>query len=186
MKRTFIAVKIEPEEDFRDAITFIRSELRFEIIRWVDINNLHITLAFIGDTEDNVINKVVSMLKNELSGFGELVFTLSGIGLFRSINDPRIIRTGIENGGRLADVREIIKNGLGLLDIKLEERKFKPHVTLGRIKDIRDINNLQRLVQKYSGVVLQTVKVSEIIFYESVLLPTGPLYKPIAGVGLER
>jgi 2'-5' RNA ligase len=179
MKRTFVAVKTDAGEELKDAISSLRKGLKNENIKWVDINNMHVTLAFIGDTDETMINKIVPALKNDFDGFGRIEFRYTGFGVYRSFNDPRIIWAGIDNPGCLTKAHETVKKTLELLDIKLEERQFNPHLTIGRIKDLRDKINLQNLIQKYSGIELQTVTISEIVYYESVLLPTGPLYKPI-------
>jgi 2'-5' RNA ligase len=182
MKRTFVAVKVEAGEELKDSISSLRSGLRSENIKWVDINNMHVTLAFIGDTDAPAISGVESMLEEKFEGFGNIDFKLTGFGLFRTFHDPRIVFSVIENPGRLVAAHELVKDGLRDLDIKLEERQFNPHLTIARIKDLRDKNNLQKLIQKYAGVELQTVIISEIVYYESVLLPTGPIYKPISKV----
>jgi len=186
MKRTFIAVRVEAGDGLKDAVSSLRSGLRNENIRWVDISNMHVTLAFIGDTDDPVIKQVGLMLKDDFAGFGNIDFRLTGFGVFRNFNDPRVIFTGIENPDRLAGAYEIVKKDLEGLNIKLEGRQFNPHLTIGRIKDLRDKNNLQKLIQKYEGIKLQDVTVSEIVYYESVLLPTGPLYKPISKVIMNK
>lgn len=186
MKRTFIAVRTDPGGELKNAVSSLRSGLRNENIRWVDISNMHVTLAFIGDTDEPKVKSVGSMLKDYFAGFGNIDFRLTGFGLFRNFNDPRIIFTGIENPDRLAGAHEIVKKGLEGLNIKLENRQFSPHLTIGRIKDLRDKNNLQNLIQKYEGIKLQDVTISEIVYYESVLLPTGPLYKPISKVMLNE
>jgi 2'-5' RNA ligase len=186
MKRTFIAVKVDTGEELRNAITSLRAGLRNEYIKWVDISNMHVTLAFLGDTDETMIKTVDSMLKNDFAGFGVIHFRLTGFGVFRNFNDPRIIWTGIENADRLVKAHEIVKNGLEPLDIKLEDRQFEPHLTIGRIKDVRDKNNLKKLIQEYAGIQLQDVTISEIVHYESVLLPTGPLYKPVSRVMLNQ
>ena len=184
MKRTFIAVRIDPGENLKDAVSSLRFGLRNENIKWVDISNMHVTLAFIGDTDDPLIKHIGSMLKDAFAGFGNIDFNITGFGVFRNFNNPRIIFTGIENPERLAGANEIVKKRLEGLNVKLEDIQFKPHLTIGRIKDLRDKNNLQNLIQKYDGIKLQDVTVSEITYYESILLPTGPLYKPISKVML--
>jgi 2'-5' RNA ligase len=184
MKRTFIAVRIDPGEDLKNAVSSLRSGLINENIRWVDISNMHVTLVFIGDTDEPMVKKVGSILTEDFTGFGNIDFRLTGFGVFRNLNDPRILFTGIENPGRLAGAHEIVKKGLEKLNIKLEDRQFKPHLTIGRTKDLRDKNNLQNLIQKYEGIKLQDITVSEIVYYESVLLPTGPMYKTISKVNL--
>jgi 2'-5' RNA ligase len=184
MKRTFIAVKIDPGKELKNAISSLRSGLRDENIKWADLSNLHVTLAFIGDTDKLMIKSIKSMLENEFTGFGIIEFVLTGFGLFRNISNPRIIFSDIENPDKLIRAHEIIKKGLTDLDITLEERRFNPHLTIGRIKDLIDKNSLQKLVSEFAGMNLQEVSVSEIIYYESVLLPTGPIYKPIMKVNL--
>jgi 2'-5' RNA ligase len=184
MKRTFIAVRVEAGEKLKDAILTLRAGLRNENIKWVDISNMHITLAFIGDTDEEMIEKVRFMLNNDFEGFGIIDFRLTGFGVFRNLNDPRVIWTGIVNAYRLAEAHDIVKNGLAELNIKLEDRLFKPHLTIGRIKDLKDKESLQKMIRKYSDTNLQDVTVKEIVYYESVLLPTGSLYKPILKVDL--
>jgi RNA 2',3'-cyclic 3'-phosphodiesterase len=185
MKRTFIAVKVDAGDDFKNAVSTIKDGLVNENIRWMDINNLHVTLAFIGDTDESSVEKITSMLASDFPGFGSIDFRLTGFGVFRNFKDPRILFTDIENPVRLIEAWEIIKKGLDALNIKLEERNFRPHLTIGRIKYLRDRNNLQELVQKYMNVKLQDVTVSEIVYYESILLPNGSVYKPISKVKLK-
>jgi RNA 2',3'-cyclic 3'-phosphodiesterase len=184
MKRTFIAVKIEVSDELKEAISTLRSGLRSENVKWADLSNFHTTLAFIGNTEKNVIKNIESMLENKFKGFGSIQFNLTGFGLFRNINNPRVIFSAVENPGRLIVAHTIIRKELTGLDIKLEEREFNPHLTIGRIKDLADKANLLKLIAEYSGKKLQTVIVPEIIYYESVLLPTGPIYKPMLKVPL--
>ena len=185
MKRTFIAVKVDIGEDFKDVVSTLREELVNENIRWTDINNLHVTLAFIGDTDESSVINIKSMLESDFSGFDSIDFRLTGFGVFRNFKDPRILFTDIENPERLIAAWEIVIKGLNALDIKLEERNFRPHLTIGRMKYLRDMNNLQELVQKYMNVKLQYVTVSEIVYYESVLSPQGSVYKPISKVMLK-
>jgi 2'-5' RNA ligase len=184
MKRTFIAVKIDAGDELRDAISTLRSYLRNENVKWADLSNLHITLAFIGDTEKVLIKSIESMLENKFKGFGSIGFSLSGLGLFRNINNPRIIFSAVMEPEKLIEAHNIIKNELAAIDVKLEEREFNPHLTIGRIKDLADKDNLQKLIARYSDKIFQTVIVPEIIYYESVLLPTGPIYKPMLKVAL--
>ena len=185
MKRTFIAVKVDAGSELEDAVSYIRSGLRNEDIKWVDIGNLHVTLAFIGSTDEQMVKKVVVELNNDLKRFGSIDFHLTGFGIIRNFNDPRVIWTGIEAPARLIEAHEIVKRSLDGLNIKLEDRKFMPHLTIARIKNMKDKNNLQKLIQKYNGIRFQDVTISEIVYYESILLPTGPLYKPLSIIKLD-
>jgi 2'-5' RNA ligase len=76
-------------------------------------------------------------------------------------------------------LNDSIMNGLKDAGISIEDRPFKPHLTLGRIKYLKDKAVLKTLMDKYQNAEIQKVPVNEVILYESILLQTGPVYKPI-------
>jgi len=184
MKRIFIALKIIPDRKLTDLILTLRAGLMNERISWTNPGNLHITLAFLGDTEERKIEKISTMLAEKCNGFGGFDISLTGTGLFRSIIDPRVIWAGIKESERLRLLNSLIKAGLGDVDVKIEDRDFNPHLTLGRIKSINDKENLKSLFEKSSDEELQLVAISEVILYESILQQTGPVYKPIGKYSL--
>jgi RNA 2',3'-cyclic 3'-phosphodiesterase len=186
MKRTFIAVKVSIDKDFKSAIDLLRKRLAKEKIRWIDDNNMHITLAFIGDTEEKAIKDIISMLDSKLKGSGRIAFGLRSFGVFKNFRDPRVIFTAIENPENLTSVFNTIKSGLEELGIKLEEREFKPHLTLGRVKFLSDTDNLKVLLSKLENVKFQDVIIDEIIYYESILRPEGPVYQPLQIISLRK
>jgi 2'-5' RNA ligase len=143
---------------------------------------MHVTLGFIGNTEEQKVKQVIQMLKEQFTGFGIIEFSITGLSVFKSFKDPKIIFSGIENKAKLIVAHETTKKGLDKLDIKLEDRQFNPHLTIGRIKALENKKNLQELIQGYSGKEFQHVTITEVIYYESVVLPTGPIYKPITRV----
>lgn len=186
MKRTFIAVRVEAGDELRHAVATLKSGLGNEPIKWVDISNIHVTLAFLGSTEESAVISVCSMLDKGFSGFGEIAFNLTGIGVFKSFFDPKVIFAGIGNSESLIAAHGIVKMGLDEIEIDTEDRRFSPHLTIGRIKELKDNRNFQKVIQQFSGILFQTVIVNEIVYYESVLLPSGPVYKPITSIKLMK
>jgi 2'-5' RNA ligase len=184
MKRTFIAVKIEAGEKLQELISTLRSELKNDSIKWVDTDNLHITVAFLGNTAEETIKKVTSVLTKSCIGFGDFTFTISGLGIFKNLNDPRVIWAGIERSDKFANLNDIIKSGLNDSGIEIEDRQFRPHLTLGRIRLLKNRYPLEDLIGKYSKSIFQNVNVTEIVFYESVLQQDRPVYKPMNKFGL--
>ena len=182
MMRTFIGIKIDVSEDLKNAVALLKLRLKDENIKWVDFNNLHVTLGFLGNTEEHVVKQVSQMLEEKFTGFGKIEFSIVGLGVFKNFKDPKIIFSGIENREKLIVAHEITRKGLEELDIKIEDRQFNPHLTIGRIKSLENKKNLQDLIQGYTGVEFQQVTITEVIYYESVLLPTGPIYKSISKV----
>jgi 2'-5' RNA ligase len=179
MKRTFIAVKIETGEKLKDLISTLASGMKDDSIRWVNTDHMHITLAFLGDTADGTVKRVISMLESSCLGFGEVNFKISGLGVFRNIGDPRVIWAGIESDDKFENLFKIIKEGLGSIEITIEERQFKPHLTLGRVKRLNNKSTLERMIGQFSETTFQEVSVSEVVFYESILKQSSPLYLPL-------
>jgi len=185
MKRIFIAVKVEAGETLLRMISSLKSGLSSENIKWTNPDNIHITLAFLGDTGEERIKIISAMLKEKCEGFGRFELIIKGSGVFKNLSDPRVIWTGIEPSGRLMQLDDFIKNGLKDAGTKIEDRPFKPHLTLGRIKYLKDKAVLKTLMDKYQNSEIQKVPVNEVILYESILLQTGPEYKPIGKFKLQ-
>lgn len=179
MRRIFIALKVDPDETLIKMISSLKSGLGNENIKWTNPENIHVTLAFLGDTEEEMIKIISEMLKGACKGSGTFELIIKGSGIFKNMNDPRVIWTGIEPSHELKELNEVIVKGLKNAGIKIEERIFNPHLTLGRIKFIKDKNVLKALLEQYQNTEIQIVPVSEVILYESILLQTGPVYKPI-------
>jgi RNA 2',3'-cyclic 3'-phosphodiesterase len=184
MKRTFIAIKVSVGKDFRSSIDLLKGGLAKERIRWTDVHNMHVTLAFIGDTNEEAIKGIISMLNSKLAGSGRIGFGFRSFGVFKNLRDPRVIFAGIENPENLINAFVAIKEGLEEIGIKIEEREFRPHLTLGRVKFLSDTDNLKELLSKFENVKFQDVIVDDILYYESVLRPEGPEYKPLQVIHL--
>jgi len=182
MKRIFIALKVEPEEPLLLLISLLQNGLKDDRISWTNPNNIHITLAFLGDTENDKVSLISSLLHERCSGYGKFDLILRGAGVFKNMNDPRIIWTGVEAGENLIKLFNLISGCLKDAGIMIEERTFKPHLTMGRIKTLRDKAVLSDILDKYKDHEIQRVPVGEVILYESILLPAGPLYKPLSKI----
>lgn len=184
MKRIFIAVKVTPEAELLKAAATLKALLASESIKWTDMINTHLTLAFLGDTEESRIGSVAGMLQERCAGFKEFGFRIEGTGIFKNYRDPRVIWAGITSAERLVVLGGIINSGLTENGFRVEERAFKPHLTLGRIRTVKNIDHLREVVEKYRETVFQTVTVNEVILFESILRQTGPLYKPLGKFSL--
>ncbi len=179
MKRIFIALKVEAGEILKSTISSLQQSLRDESIKWTSLENIHITLAFLGDTEELKIDLVSQMLHEKCDGFGVFDLTLKETGVFRNYTNPRVLWIGIEPSETLGRLNAIISAGLRNLGIITDTMPFNPHLTLGRIKKINDISVLKSLVDVYGNSVFQKVQVTEVILYESILQQSGPVYKSI-------
>jgi RNA 2',3'-cyclic 3'-phosphodiesterase len=184
MQRIFIAVKITPETQFVKQINNLKTGLVSENIKWTDIQNIHLTLVFLGETVSTSVKRIQDMLFEKCPAISEFDFVIRKLGLFKSLNDPRVLWAGLENTESLKQLHSVIVTGLKDSGYNPEERKFSPHITLGRIKSINRKEILEGLLQNYSDYEFQKVHVKEVILYESILSYKGPVYKPLAVIPL--
>lgn len=184
MKRIFIAIRTDPEPSFHRMYSSLRSLLGSEKINWVRLENIHLTLVFLGDTEMEMIKAAESVLKQNCTGFGEFRFGLTGVGVFKNFKEPKVIWAGIDNQDRLTELNKLITSGLNEAGFKTEERRFKPHLTIGRIKFIKNAEALKSAITRYQDTFIQEVHVKEVILYESILKPAGPVYMPLGKYSL--
>ena len=179
MKRTFIAIKIHPGEKMLMILDYFKQTLSAEKIKWVNSEIMHITLAFLGDTDEKIIPAIsekIHRISIDYSPF-ELVFRSAGV--FKNFRDPRVIWIGTETNPVLQKIKTRIDDELSEYGFEKELREFRPHLTFGRIKWIKNIPALEQAIQKYKDQEVQRELINEIIFNESILKPDGPVYLSI-------
>jgi len=179
-KRLFIAVDIIPEPEFIEYFIWFKEIFRAEKIKWVKENKLHLTLKFLGDTEETQIPGIIHQLSDLQNIHNQISFNLKGLGYFGSRNNPRIIYSKIEDENELLHKLSLLINeSLSEIGIKKEEKEFRAHLTLGRIKFLKIEPLFFSELEKHHDIFFQYVKVNEFILYESILEAQGPIYIPI-------
>ena len=179
MKRTFIAIKLEAGEKLKKLICHFRDTLKNEKIKLVEEENLHLTLRFLGNTDPSQLMKVKQLLLEICGQHTEFGFDLTGTGIFKSLRKPRVIWVGITHGSNLQAVYYQINNRIEKAGFSKENDSWSPHLTIGRIREIKYRNILGDLLEQYRDIDIQHVNVYEIIYYESKILPSGPVYIPV-------
>lgn len=181
MIRTFIAVEIPHE--IKSHIADFQRELKPENfpIRWVKPNGIHITLKFLGEISEDLVENIKTEIFEKPPVREPFEIMVSGTGVFPNNKKPRVLWTGVTNGAEeLAALAGKIDNRLGdLFDIQKETRALRPHLTIGRVKKSYRIKNLERFISPdilYAG----SFSVNEIVLMKSVLTPAGPEYTPLA------
>ena len=179
MKRIFIAVKVIEDNNFIKQVSSLRDLLAGESIKWTSTGNIHITLAFLGDTDENLIGSIGSMLREKCRHSHNFEIVLRGFGVFKNFRDPRILWMGIDKSDELNNLNSIIMRGLRDIGIKMEDRPFSPHLTIGRIRSVSNIKDLKNFIENYAESEIQRVPANDVILYESILKQTGSVYKPL-------
>jgi 2'-5' RNA ligase len=184
--RTFIAIKIVPEKKLIDLVSSLKNSLNNEIINWADVDNLHLTLRFIGETEQKQLDEIILLIDEVAQRFNPFQFSLKNVGFFKSKNQPRVLFFAVENGLILSQLADEIEERVVVLGFSREERSFNPHLTIGRIKMLKNKMDFYDLINQFKGTEIQKVTVSEIVYYQSILTSAGAIYKPIHQIHMKN
>ena len=173
--RTFVALDLplNIKEDVAGVIKDLHSNCPFGV-NWVPQENLHITFQFIGETKEEDIPEIAEFLEASFSELSALLFTNPKLEILPG-RDPKIIWISLENSDSLIQkTSKRLKSKLRQMGYKIDSRRLRFHITLGRIK--------KRLPEKAVRQILTTelkinsFEVSEVTLYKSLLKPQGPRY----------
>lgn len=179
MKRLFAALKIHPDKSFLDSFSNLRSSLQHEQIKWVEEENIHITLKFFGETDEREIPRIGSVLTSRAANTNSFGISLQTLGIFGSSYAPRVIWTGIEPNAELTLLMRALHGDLVAAGFVSDRQNLIPHLTLGRIKFLKDKILFQRVIEKFKRMYSKPETIEEIILFESILRREGPEYNAV-------
>lgn len=198
--RTFVALPLSSE--VRQAITALQGELKrliaahrlpAGIVRWVDPGIIHLTLHFLGDILPERVEPVKTALTVVARNIPCFEFETGGLGVFPNLNRPQVLWVGVQDpSGWLALLHAAVDEALASLGFQPEQRRFSPHLTLGRVprnaghSDVRALGEIITATREttLSSATLGSVQVADLVFFQSVLKPTGPEYTPLGAFRL--
>ena len=178
--RAFIAVELPLE--IRQAVCNTTARLRNEIgalVRWVPIENMHLTLKFLGNVSPSNVDLLSGMLRAETDLFNCFELCLNGLGSFPSLKRPRVIYISIQAPAALEALHRGIESASRRLGYESEERGFSPHLTIGRVKQnvtATEQQTIRRALEETKIDSLGTARVDSVELFKSDLKPTGTVY----------
>lgn len=178
--RTFLAVPISEEVKQVIEGLSIRLKAMLPDVRFVKKENLHITLRFLGEIEQERINEIKKALINPICSFAKFKIFMAQIGAFPHIKRPKIVWVGVKDPDqKLRELYNSVDSALTELGIPREERSFTAHLTLGRVKEGRKLNDLDRVLEPYFCKAFGESIVDRVTFFKSELMSEGPIYTPL-------
>jgi 2'-5' RNA ligase len=177
--RAFLSIDID-DQSLLTHIEQIQQRLNPKAakMKLVEIENVHFTLRFLGDTKLDKISQIREHLeKIEVEPFE---IRVAGVGAFPNKRRPRVIWIGVsEKGQQVCDLKLEIDSLLQDVGYQAEKRKYTPHATIARVRHVKDssriADNLETLVNEPIGVMT----VSGFTMKKSTLTPTGPIYETL-------
>jgi 2'-5' RNA ligase len=179
--RTFIAIELS--KSIRDRLIALQGELAAAApdVKWVEPENLHVTLLFLGEVDDRELPAVCRAAQEALAAYPAFTLSVAGAGCFPNPRRPRTLWVGIGQGVQdVVAVHDAIEQPL--LDMgcyRREERKYTPHITLGRRRGEGPADALSRALARQQAWQGGEETVSEIHVMGSELTRDGPQYTVI-------
>lgn len=179
--RVFIAVEIplSIRQTIQDQTDSLRAALGRELVRWVPIQNMHLTLKFIGDVSPANVSILTQMLTAEAQTCRPFPMEIGGLGAFPTPRRARVIWIGIHAPAALASLQRGIEAAVTRLGYEAEARPFSPHLTIGRVRQqIRasDQQKIRAALEQTSIGALGTAEVTTVHLFKSDLKPSGAEY----------
>lgn len=174
--RAFIAMPLpQPFLNWVADLTAALQRVR-PAIRWTHPENLHLTLAFLGEIPEEELEMLGKAMLSIGDSFAPLTVHAGGLGAFPGSNRPRVVWLGLQGGPSLAALQAAVVRKLRQLDLTWDDKPFKPHLTLARLRQSEPqlMTALQPLPAAYPGALL----LDRLVLYESRLAPQGAVHMP--------
>jgi 2'-5' RNA ligase len=173
--RSFIALPALPTVQQAIAEVQIKLKAVQADVKWELKDKFHITLVFLGNVEQSKLELLSATLTNSVQKFPSFTITYESIGAFPKIQMPRVVWIGIKSDQTVLDLQAMVGRLCGEFGFPMEDRTFHPHITLGRVKETR---NVVRLTEAIKTITFEPIEMhcSEIVLMKSELHSSGSIY----------
>ncbi len=184
--RTFIAIVLTRE--IRDCLAGIQEQLKKcrADVRWVQPENIHLTLKFLGERDEKKIEKIKEVIEEIAREKVCFSVRLCNIGAFPKVESPRIIWAGIDEGEReTQDLAYELEEKIAKIGIPKEDKPFSSHITIARLKSPSNRECLVQELKKLPKIQDKKFPVTKITLFKSTLTTKGPIYEVLKEADLK-
>jgi 2'-5' RNA ligase len=147
-------------------------------LKLVEPKNIHITVRFLGATSPETVEKVYAAMKNVK--FTPFNIQLTGLGVFPTMNYPRVVWAGITDGAeQLKSIFEQLEPQIHDLGFAPDPNGFSPHLTIARVRSGANKQRLVDLVQRQESFDFGNIRADCLRLKKSQLSPRGPIYSTL-------
>lgn len=180
--RAFLA--IEPPEDILQSVIRLQEKLKMEIsgrISWTRPQGQHLTLKFFGDISRDDIYNISATVQKRIVTEQKLHLKIEKLGGFPDARRPRVLWCGVTGDvERLINLQKKLDGDFAAIGFPADDRSFKAHLTLARIKDPRSVSGFSEALTKHNAFTAGEFSVGELILFQSKLTPQGAVYTKLA------
>lgn len=188
-RRLFVACEFD--ESLRRALLATIDDLREELgqeagsVRWICVDQLHLTVRFVGHVQPEVATRLTELFRSSIA-LPPFRSRLGALQAFPSLRRPRVVSVGISEGQASFEVLHLeVSNRLATVGVPREERRYHPHVTVGRVREQAPrMSKLSHVLQRCEPIAGETV-IDHVTLFESRLSPVGASYTPLVRAAFE-
>jgi 2'-5' RNA ligase len=149
-------------------------------VRWTNPEAIHLTLKFFGNIEESRIDPILKSIEGPIQNTQPFSLKVRGVGAFPHLKNPRVIWIGlVDESEALTTLQKQIEIYLEKIGFQREDRPFRPHLTLGRMKSSRGKEELAEGMERYREKEFGDFGVERMVLFKSDLKPSGPIYTPL-------
>lgn len=180
--RGFIAAEVPGTpamESFAAALRQASNSLKV-----IPLDRVHLTLKFLGDTEEGLIPDIVAAIRAVCAGIAPIDLQLRGTGAFPNLSRMNVVWVGVEGAEALRRIAAGLEASLEPLGFPRERRPWRAHVTVARVKGRRDLDRVRRLLESHAMDDFGDHRVESVHLKKSVLTPEGAVYSTLESIRL--
>ncbi len=185
--RSFIAIEIP------DLLRAKMAEIQREVkrtgadVKWVRPEGIHLTLKFLGSIQPEEVEKIARTTAPIVANWVPFTLRVHGLGCFPSPRNPRVIWMGIDRGVEsVLSLQQAIENGAAAEGFPPEDRPFKAHLTIGRVRSPKGRSTLIESLARYGDAEIGTFAASEVCLFKSELKPSGAVYTKLRIFAMQK
>ena len=176
--RVFLAVEIDKK--LLNKISEVQKEFaKCEApIKFVETENLHCTLKFFGEIDENKLNEVIKVIEGKIKDHDPFKISIKKLGVFPNERYIRVLWLGMEDVEPFTNLQKDLDEDFVKMGFK-KERSYKPHLTIGRVKSAKNKAELLSKLQEVGDIEIGEMEIKKIFLKKSELTPAGPIYTTI-------
>lgn len=178
--RTFVGIPVRPGPGLLGLRNELMDLFSAERISWVRPDQFHVTLRFIGDVPKSVVKDLGEALRKKVHLPGARDLQLEGVGSFGPRKRPRVVWVGFKESGFFDPLKREVDLALEDCGIPADDHPFNPHLTLGRVRSLKEMHAYHKVIRDLSPRLQEPVRIDRLVFYRSELGPQGARYSILA------
>jgi len=180
MKRLFIGIPIESTKSVQQVELWKEDAcLNRNVLNWTIPGNWHITLFFLGSTEESAIPLLQQLIEESFRDVKAYQTELMGVGVFPNTHNPKVLWLGLEDIQPIISAYSQLGESLQQNGFSFDQKPLKPHLTIARVKKTNHPSAFQSLLDKYQKTVFDRIEIKSVALFESISTSDGPVYRPL-------